>query len=476
MNKAYTSYAPINQKWVKQIPSHWDAKRMKSVFAMRKERNKPIVTENILSLTAKQGVVPYAEKEGTGGNKPKSDLTQYNVCHENDLLVNCMNVVSGAAGVSRYYGAISPVYYAFYPHKNENIWYYHYIFRLLPFQRSLVGLGKGILMHESEDGTLTSVRMRISMDYLGNVLLPVPPRSEQDQIVRFLDWKVSGINKLISIKRKQIKALEEQERRIVSDSVLHGLHGSPLKDSSNRWIGKIPTDWDVVKLGRFCSFQNGISESGDFFTSGTPFVGYGDVYRHLELLKTVSGVAQANEQQQEVFSVRKGDIFFTRTSENIEEVGMAAVCKQTIDKAVFSGFVIRCRPRTALVDIDYMKYYLQIPAIRNHFSSMMNIVIRASLGQNLLKQMPVVIPPMDEQKEIATYLDKQHEKYVALIETIKQEIAALDEFKTRLISDVVTGKIDVRGIEIPDYEYVTDEADADPDEDADIEKTDEQEE
>lgn len=178
MNKAYTSYTPINQKWAKQIPSHWDAKRMKAVFAMRKERNNPIVTENILSLTAKQGVVPYAEKEGTGGNKPKSDLTQYNVCHENDLLVNCMNVVSGAAGVSRYYGAISPVYYAFYPHKDENIWYYHYIFRLLPFQRSLVGLGKGILMHESEDGTLTSVRMRISMDYLGNVLLPVPPREE----------------------------------------------------------------------------------------------------------------------------------------------------------------------------------------------------------------------------------------------------------------------------------------------------------
>lgn len=155
---------------------------------------------------------------------------------------------------------------------------------------------------------------------------------------------------------------------------------------------------------------------------------------------------------------------------------MAAVCKQTIDKAVFSGFVIRCRPRTALVDIDYMKYYLQIPAIRNHFSSMMNIVIRASLGQNLLKQMPVVIPPMDEQKELATYLDKQHEKYVALIETIRQEIAALDEFKTRLISDVVTGKIDVRGIEIPDYEYVADEIDTASNEDANIEETDEQEE
>ena len=173
----------------------------------------------------------------------------------------------------------------------------------------------------------------------------------------------------------------------------------------------------------------------------------------------MSGVAQSNAQQQEAFSVHEGDIFFTRTSENIEEIGMAAVCKHTIEQAVFSGFVIRCRPRVALVDIDYMKYYLQIPAIRNHFSSMMNIVIRASLGQNLLKQMPVVIPPMNEQKEIATYLDAQHSKYIGLIETIEKEITALDELKTRLISDVVTSKIDVRGIEIPKYEFVDEEPD-----------------
>ncbi|MBD5160896.1 MAG: hypothetical protein HDT14_02540 [Oscillibacter sp.] len=277
--------------------------------------------------------------------------------------------------------------------------------------------------------------------------------------MRFLDWKVSSINKLISIKKRQIALFKEQEKQLISHIVLHGLHDSPLKNSGNRWVGDIPIDWDVIKLGKFCSFQNGISESGEFFTSGTPFVGYGDVYRHLELPETVSGVAQSNAQQQEAFSVHEGDIFFTRTSENIEEIGMAAVCKHTIEQAVFSGFVIRCRPRVALVDIDYMKYYLQIPAIRNHFSSMMNIVIRASLGQNLLKQMPVVIPPMNEQKEIATYLDAQHSKYIGLIETIEKEITALDELKTRLISDVVTSKIDVRGIEIPKYEFVDEEPD-----------------
>lgn len=297
------------------------------------------------------------------------------------------------------------------------------------------------------------------MAKLNNVILPVPPRTEQDQIVKFLDWKVSCINKLISSKRRQIKLLKEQESRIISDAVLHGLHNSQMKDSGNRWIGDIPVNWKIIKLGKFCSFQNGISESGDFFTSGTPFVGYGDVYRHLELPKRVLGVAKSSAQQQNVFSVREGDIFFTRTSENIEEIGMAAVCKYTIEKAVFSGFVIRCRPRNNIVDIDYMKYYLQTSAIRNHFSSMMNIVIRASLGQNLLKQMPVLVPQMDEQKEIAVYLDTKHSKYVNLTDAIQKEIELLKELKTRLISDVVTGQIDVRDIEVPEYKFVADEMD-----------------
>lgn len=454
MSKTYPSYTSVNQKWVKQIPAHWQFKRLKAVFSMRKERNNPIVTSNILSLTAKQGVVPYSEKENVGGNKPKNDLTQYNIAHENDLLVNCMNIVSGAAGVSKYFGAISPVYYAFYPRRNDYIWYYHHLFRLITFQRSLIGLGKGILMHESDNGTLTTVRMRISMEYLGNVLLPVPPHDEQEQIVRFLDWKVSAINRLIAVKRKQIKTLQEQEKKYIEGAVLHGLHNASLKFSGNRWLGNIPSHWETTKLGKFCSFQNGISESGEFFTSGTPFVAYSDVYRHFELPKTVSGVARSNEQQQHILSVNNGDIFFTRTSENIEEIGMAAVCKNTIEKAVFSGFLIRCRPRTNMIQTDFMKYYLQSTAIRNYFASMMNIVIRASLSQNLLKRMPVVIPPAKEQKDIVKYLDNLHNKYSQLILTIQKELDTIQELKTRLISDVVTGKIDVRNVEVPEFEYV----------------------
>lgn len=89
--ETYNQYKEVNEQWCSHIPSHWDILRLKKIFQERKERNNPVKTDFLLSLTAKQGVVPHSEKEGTGGNKPKDDLTKYNIAHEGDLLVNCMN-------------------------------------------------------------------------------------------------------------------------------------------------------------------------------------------------------------------------------------------------------------------------------------------------------------------------------------------------------------------------------------------------
>lgn len=437
------NHACDNLVWFGVVPNHWKVLKLRQILSPVSEKNHPDLP--LLSVVREKGViVRNIEDKEENHNYVPDDLSGYKLVKIGQFAMNKMKAWQGSYGVSRFDGIVSPAYFVFDIQYDINIDFFNRAIRSIVYVNYFGQASDGIRVGQWD----------LSMQRMKEIPFLLPPRPEQDQIVRFLDWKVSSINKLISIKKRQIVLLKEQENQSISHIVLHGFHGSLLKDSGNRWVGNIPIDWDTIKLGRFCSFQNGISESGEFFTSGTPFVGYGDVYRHLELPETVSGVAQSNEQQQEVFSVREGDIFFTRTSENIEEIGMAAVCRHTIKKAVFSGFVIRCRPRIALVDIDYMKYYLQIPAIRNHFSSMMNIVIRASLGQNLLKQMPVVIPPMTEQKEIATYLDVQHSKYTVLIGTIQKEIQALDEFKTRLISDIVTGKIDVRDIEIPEYEFV----------------------
>lgn len=446
MNKAYTSYVPINQKWAKQIPSHWDARRMKAVFAMRKERNNPIVTENILSLTAKQGVVPYAEKEGTGGNKPKSDLTKYNVCHENDLLVNCMNVVSGAAGVSRYYGAISPVYYAFYPHKDENIWYYHYIFRLLPFQRSLVGLGKGILMHESEDGTLTSVRMRISMDYLGNVLLPVPPREEQDQIVRFLDWKVSSINKLINIKKKEIKAINALKRSIISHVITHGLMPDvPMKYSGVRWLGDIPAHWQTIKLKRVTKVRN---EKGIYTPNSE------DKYIGLENIKGYSNNISITSSEHDV-SVQcichSGDLMFSKLRPYLAKTVIVPYnCFCTGEMMVISAFI---------GDMRFLRYVMLHERFIDSVNSSTYGAKMPRANSSYILNMQVPIPQVDEQQKIADYIDEKVLQIDMATKKYEQIIDDLQVLKTRLISDTVTGKIDVRGIEIPEYEFMDEDID-----------------
>lgn len=410
-------------------------KKVGELFSQRKEKvsDKEFAP---ISVT-KNGILPQLEnaaKTDDGDNRKK-------VC-VGDFVINSRSDRKGSCGVSPLEGSVSLINIVLQPRSELEGRYAHYLLRSQPFSEEYYRNGRGIV------ADLWTTRY----SEMKTILLPVPPRAEQDQIVRYLDWQVSKINRLIAAKRKEVELLKEREKREISNAVLRGLGDSILQDSGNRWIGDIPVEWKIMKLGRFCSFQNGISESGDFFTSGTPFVSYSDVYRRLELPKNVRGVAMANEQQQEIFSVRKGDIFFTRTSENIEEVGMAAVCKHTIERAVFSGFVIRCRPYNAMMNIDYIKYYLQTTAIRNYFSSTMNIVIRASLGQDLLKQMPVVVPPMEEQKIIASYLDGRHKKYVGLIENILCEIDALREFQTSLISDVVTGQIDVCGIQIPAYE------------------------
>ena len=457
MNRTYASYVPINQKWAKQIPSHWEAKRLKAVFAMRKERNNPIVTDNILSLTAKQGVVPYAEKEGTGGNKPKSNLTEYNVCHENDLLVNCMNVVSGAAGVSRYYGAISPVYYAFYPHKDENIWYYHYFFRLLPFQRSLVGLGKGILMHESEDGTLTSVRMRISMDYLGNVLLPVPPRDEQNQIVRFLDWKVSEINKLIAVKQKQIATLKE----LMQAEIEKQLYAYPV-------INKVR----LKQLGTFFK-GGGFSRDNLVEDDKYPAILYGDIYTQYEY-KTYIITHHIDEAAYSASrKISKGDIVMAGTGETKDEIGKSILYMG--DQIVAAGGdVIVFHPNTE-INVEYLLYqlYSQAALKFRYINGKGDIIVHiypTALGNTIIP-----FPEKADQSNVVSKINKIIEQVKKSISILNDEISVLREYRVCLVSDTVTGKIDVRSIEIPEYEFVDEVIDAADDAEDNEEEAEEQE-
>lgn len=468
MNSIYPEYKNVGQKWVKRIPSHWRMERLKFVFGLRKEPNNPIVTDNILSLTAKQGVVPYAEKEGVGGNKPKSDLTKYNVCREGDLLVNNMNVVSGAAGVSRYTGCVSPVYYPLVLRHDDNVWYYHYIFRLISFQRSLIGLGKGILMHESDNGTLTSVRMRISMDYLGNVLLPVPPRAEQDQIVRFLDWKVSEINKLIGIRRKEIRELRDLKSSVINTAITKGINpNAAMKKTDIYYLPEVPDAWKVTKLKRICKVGASINEQLKNHSEQDAVV-----FLPMENISE-EGVIDCSIKQP-IAKVKTGFSSFAKDDVIVAKItpcfenGKGA-CLDKLESDIGYG-------TTELFNLragdDVLPEYLYFITMTQLFRTLGEGQMTGSAGQkrvpaDFIRNFTIGLPSIEEQQNIVDYIQTEKEKIDRLIATKHEQLKALTEFKSTVISDAVTGKIDVSNISIPEYEHVDDTADDDSD---DVEK------
>ena len=185
-------------EWIGEIPEEWKMSKIKYILQERNEKNNPIKSTEILSLTANQGVIPYSEKEG-GGNKPKKDLTAYKLAYPNDIVMNSMNVLSGSVDLSKYFGCVSPVYYMLYSRNNNiNIKFYNYIFKTKEFQRSLIGLGNGILIKESDNGNLNTIRMRIPLEKLNGLFLMVPSSEEQEKIVEYLDSKIPEIDYVIA--------------------------------------------------------------------------------------------------------------------------------------------------------------------------------------------------------------------------------------------------------------------------------------
>jgi len=293
--------------------------------------------------------------------------------------------------------------------------------------------------------SLTGLIGGVSISNINNFIIPLPSINEREIIAKFLDCKVNIIDQLISKKEKLIRSLIEKRQAIINEAVTKGINpNSRLKDSGVEWLGMIPEEWDLANLRYLGSFQNGISQSGDYFGSGDTFLSYGDVYKNERLPELVSGLALSNKTEKEHYSVREGDVFFTRTSETIEEIGIASTCFKTIENAVFSGFLIRMRPFENKLYKGFSKYYFRSFVPRIHFTKEMNLVTRASLSQELLKSLPVCLPPLEVQKEIASYLDKKTSIVDSALAKIESSIEKLKEYRQSLISEAVTGKIDVR--------------------------------
>lgn len=417
-------------QWLGNIPKEWSVGKVKHEFYA----TKTIVGDKVndyerLALTL-NGVIKRSKDAGDGLQPEKFD--GYQILKEHELvfkLIDLANVSTSRVGLSPYTGIVSPAYIVLHHRKDMNPRYGKYYFLSMWMNE--------VFNHIGGDGVRSALNAK---DLLNIPYLKVSP-DEQQAIADYLDKTCSQIDEIIAEAKASIDEYKELKQSVIFEAVTKGLDKNvEMKDSGYDFIGCIPSEWEMCKVRHLGTTQNGISIDGDAFGSGYPFVSYGDVYKNYSLPKTVDKLVQSSKEDRKRYSVEKGDWFFTRTSETIEEVGFSCVCEETIPDAVFAGFLIRVRPFNNRIYMGFAKYYFRSNHLRTFFVKEMNLVTRASLAQGLLKDAPVVVPPYDEQIEIANYLENKCEIIDGVIKDKESIINDLEAYKKSLIYEVVTGK------------------------------------
>jgi type I restriction enzyme S subunit len=413
--------------------SLWPTAPAKHLFQCRKETNIGMKEGHRLALTMR-GVIDRSLDDNEG--LQSSDYTSYQIFNENDLafkLIDLQNIKTSRVGLVPRRGIMSPAYIRLVRRsKDTKSSFYYWYFYAAYLNNIFNGLGGGI-------------RQNLNQEDLLQIPVPMISHQDQDTIASYLDRETRRIDELIIEKSGFITLLREKRVAEISRAVTNGIHpDAHMKPSGVEWIGDIPASWNLTKLGYLGRSANGINIGGDAFGTGSPFISYGDVYKNRQLPQNVKGLVESSKQDKRTYSVRTGDVLFTRTSETIEEIAFPSVCMEEIPDAVFAGFLIRFRPYPGVLVPGFSKYAFQNQAVRHYFSREMKLVTRASLSQGLLQSLPVPLPPINVQQKIAAYLDQKEARFTELVSETERSITLLKEKRLALITAAVTGKIDVR--------------------------------
>ena len=290
------------------------------------------------------------------------------------------------------------------------------------------------------------------------ILLPVPPREEQDQIVRYLDWQVSKINRLIAAKRKQITLLKEQKQRRITHIVTHGIKPNvPHKDSGIAWIGAIPAHWHCVALKRCAKVKSGIT-LGKQYPVGTnlvsvPYLRVANVQDGFVNIETVTNLNVTPEEAAQ-YALPKGCVLMTEGGDR-DKLGRGCVWNGEIENCIHQNHIFAVTVNDKLLLNKWLEYVSACDIGRMYFDiTAIKTTNLACTNASKVMAFPIPLPPRDEQERITDELNRVARMFNDIRKGLEKQIERLQELRTRLISDVVTGQVDVRGIEVPEFEMV----------------------
>jgi len=416
-------------EWMGEIPNSWDVVRLKNVLKERNETNKPVKTTEILSLTNDRGVIPYAEK-GDVGNKSKEDLTGYKLAYPNDIVLNSMNVIIGSVALSKYYGCVSPVYYMLnLRHSNHSIEYYNFLFQTKELQSKLKGYGNGIM----------EIRLRIPIDKLNSVELPIPPADIQHKIVKKLNITLDKVDKLIENEQKQIEKMKEYKQSVITSAVTKGLDPTaPIKDSED-WMEEIPVHWLTPKIKYYAWVESGGTPNRnheEYWNGNINWVKTGEL-QNTELYDAEEKITQEaiDNSSAKVFPV---DTILVAMYGQGKTRGMTALLKKE------SATNQACAGIQLIKEGFCVKYlWWCLMGAYDSLRERANGSGQPNLSGTLISDFCVTMPPFQEQLEIVDYLDKKTKNIDEYLLLKQRKIEKLQEYKKSLIYEYVTGKKEV---------------------------------
>jgi type I restriction enzyme S subunit len=310
----------------------------------------------------------------------------------------------------------------------------YYFYLLLAARPELESFGQGSTFRELATTKLEDFR------------LAIPPEPERRAIASFLDRETAEIDALVARKERLIELLKEKRAALISRAVTKGLDLSvPMKDSGVEWIGRIPEHWEVRRLKTIASVQlSNVDKKSAEGQVPIRLCNYVDVYYNHEIGPGLDFMAAtATPDQVRTFSLRAGDVLITKDSESWTDIAVPALVNEDLPDILCGYHLALIRPTAACLG-DFLAHSFSAIGPREQFRVAANGVTRFGLGGDAIREACFAIPPIEEQRIISSYIDRETRHFEALTTRVRDGIARVKELRTALISAAVTGKIDVR--------------------------------
>jgi type I restriction enzyme S subunit len=443
--KPYPEYKDSGVEWLGEVPAHWEVRRAKTLLRPIDVRSRD-GSEELLTVSSNLGVIPRSSASVTMFKA--ESYVGYKLCWPGDLVINSLWAWARGLGVTKYHGIISSAYgvYRRLAHAELNVGFLDKLVRSEPFHWELRVRSKGIWIS----------RLQLTDESFLGAPLPLPPLPEQTAIVRFLDYVDRRVRRVIRSRRRLVKLLEEYKQALIHQAVTGRIDvrtGQPYpeyKDSGVEWLGQVPAHWEVNHLSRcLARIDQGWSPraaEGDLADNQWAVLTLSAVRKGVFDAKAVKPIPLGTPIREGI-QVADGDLLMTRSNTR-ELVGDVCIVRGVRPKTVLCDLVYRLVVHSDLLDAEFLMLLLLSRIGRSQIER----EARGSSGtmpkvsQQRIRALVVLLPPLTEQTSIVEYLDEQTGKVDRAIEAAQREIELLQEFRTRLIADVVTGKLDVREV------------------------------